>query len=115
MAIKALTGLQPEWFIPASQEGESDAAEFYLKPLTAPEVAKIQSQFDPDTGSISGIGLYEAAVSGVIDWRNVNDHGDKPLNFSRRNIDLLPYALILELGGEVLGKSLLTGEDEKNS
>ena len=115
MTIKALTGLVPEWFTPEGEKEDSEPAEFLLRALNAPQVSKIQREFDTETGAISGVGLYEAAVLGVTDWKNVVDHESKPLHYSRRNLDVLPYALVLELGGQVLANSFLTGEDEKNS
>lgn len=115
MTIKALTGLVPEWYIPEDEREASEPARFLLKALNAPQVAKLQGEFKSDTGEVSGVGLYEAAKAGVVDWENVIDHDDKPLKFSRRNFDVLPYAFVLELGGQVLANSLMTDEDEKNS
>jgi len=115
MTVKALTGLLPEWYTPVSEEDENEKAEFQLKPLTSPQIAKIQGHFDNDTGEISGTGLFEAAAMGVIAWKNVNGQDDKPLRFSRRSLEALPYALLLELGGQIIANSFLTGDDEKNS
>ena len=115
MSIKALTGLVPEWFTPEGEKEDSDPAEFLLRALKAPQVAKLQGEFNNESGNISGKGLYDAAVMGITDWKNVTNHEGKPLKFTRANIDVLPYALVLELGGQVLASSFLTGEDEKNS
>ena len=115
MTVKALTGLVPEWFTPEGEKEDTEPAEFLLRALTAPQVAKLQSEFNSETGEIGGQGLYLAAVQGVTNWKNVIDHEGKPLKYTRRNIDVLPYALILELGGQVLANSFMTGDDEKNS
>lgn len=115
MTVKALTGLVPEWYTPSDQEGASEPAEFQLKPLTSPQIAKLQKYFNNETGEIGGEGLYEAAVMGVIAWKNVSDHDDKPLRFSTRGVQQLPYALLIELGGQVLANSFITEGDEKNS
>ena len=115
MTIKALTGLVPEWFTPEGEKEDSDPAEFLLRPLRAPQVAKLQGEFHSESGEISGKGLYEAAVAGITDWKNVVNHEGKVLKFNKVNLDLLPYALILELGGHVLARSFMTDEDEKNS
>ncbi len=114
MTVKALTGLVPEWWTPDSEKEDSDPAEFLLRPLKAPQIAKLQGEFHSESGEISGKGLYEAAVAGIADWKNVVNHEGKPLKFTRSNIDVLPYVLILELGGQILSRSFLTGEDEKN-
>lgn len=114
MTIKALTGLVPEWFTPEDEKEASDPAEFLLRPLKAPQVAKLQGEFHRESGEISGKGLYEAAVAGIADWKNVVNHEGNTLKFTRTNIDVLPYALLLELGGQVLSRSFMTGEDEKN-
>lgn len=115
MTIKALTGLVPEWFTPDGEKEDSDPAEFLIRPLNAPVIAKLQSNFNSETGGISGKGLYEAAVAGVTDWKNVVNHEGKLLKYSRRNLDSLPYELLLELGGQILANSFLTEDDEKNS
>jgi len=115
MTVKALTGLVPEWFTPEGEKEDSDPAEFLLRPLKAPQVAKLQGEFHAESGNISGKGLYEAAVVGIADWKNVINHEGKVLKFTRSNIDSLPYTLILELGGQVLATSFMSGEDEKNS
>jgi hypothetical protein len=115
MSIKALTGLVPEWFTPEGEKEASDPAEFLLRPLKAPQVAKLQGYFNSESGEISGAGLYEAAVVGITDWKNVYNHEGKSLKFTRSNLDSLPYALILELGGQVLSRSFMSDEDEKNS
>lgn len=115
MTIKALTGLVPEWYTPKDEEGKSEPAEFNLKPLTSPQVAKLQSYFNLESGEISGTGLYEAALMAVIGWRNITDHEDKPLPCNQVNLKKLPYAVLIELGGESLSRSFITDEDEKNS
>ena len=114
MTVKALTGLVPEWYTPASEVDEDTPAEFHIKPLTAPQIAGIQGEFDRETGEISGNGLYEAARMGVIGWKNVTDHNDRTLKYSKRTLDQLPYAIVLELGGKVLELSFLTDEEVKN-
>ena len=114
MAIKATTGLVPHWYTPASEEDDDNPASFEITPLKSPQIAGLQSEFDRATGEISGRGLYEAAKMGVTNWKNVNDHEGKALPFSRANIDVIPYQVLVELGGEVLASSFLTGEDEKN-
>ena len=115
MSIKALTGLVPEWYTPEGQDDDPNPTAFLLTPLKAPQVAKLQKYFDGVTGEIGGEGLYEAAVMGVTDWRNVIDHEDKPLRFTRRNFEMLPYEKLLLIGGQVLANSFLTEGDEKNS
>jgi len=115
MTIKALTGLTPEWYTPEDQKEETTPARFLLRPLKSPEVAKLQESFDGETGGISGNGLFTAAQLGIQDWEGVEDHEGKPLKYTKRNVDALPYALILELGGSVIASSFMTDEDEKNS
>jgi len=114
MTISALTGLVPEWYTPSDQ-GEGDPASFELKPLTAPQIAKIQGEFDTESGEISGTGLYQAAVMGILAWRNVVNHEGETLKFSKRNIDTLPYATLIELGGQVIASSFMTEDERKNS
>jgi hypothetical protein len=114
MTIKALTGLVPEWYTPTSEEDADNPASFEIMALTSPQIAKLQGEFDRETGEISGVGLYESAVLGIKNWRNVTNHEGEVLAFSRRNIDLLPYTTIIEVGGKVLANSFVTEDDQKN-
>ncbi len=114
MSITAITGLTPEWFTPEGQEGETDPAAFEIMALTSPQIATIQQYFDGETGAINGVGLYKSAVMGIRNWRNVKDHKGEVQKFSKRNIDTLPYTLLLELGGQIIANSFLSEEDEKN-
>ena len=115
MSIKALTGLVPEWFTPEGEGEATDPATFEIMALTPPQIAKIQQHFDGETGAINGEGLYKAAVMGIRNWRGVEDHKGEALKFNKRNIDTLPYTLLLELGGQIIANSFLSEEDEKNS
>jgi len=115
MADTALKGLVPEWFTPEDQEHDDAPARYKLKPLKPPQIARLQKEFDSETGAIGAVGLYEAAKSGIVGWENVNDQEGRELRYTRVNIDELPYSRILELGGQILANSFLTGTDEKNS
>ena len=114
MTIKALTGLVPEWFTPDSETDDETPASFELRPLTSPEIAKLQNEFDRETGAVSGKGLYDAALLGVVNWRNVTNHEGEALAFNKTNLSKLPYMVLVELGGQSLANSFITGDDEKN-
>ena len=115
MTIKALTGLVPQWYTPKSEEDEGgEVSKFELTPLTSPQIAKLQRHFNRETGEVTGEGLYEAAKLGITAWDNVQDQDGNPFAFSKKNIDVLPYATLVELGGEILASSFVTGDDEKN-
>lgn len=115
MSIKALTGLLPEWYTPDGQDDDANPSSFELTPLKAAQIATLQKYFNAVTGAIGGEGLYNAAVMGITNWKNIVDHEDKPLKFNRRNMNFLPYETLIVIGGEVLANSFLTGDDEKNS
>lgn len=114
MSIKALTGLVPEWYTLDAEAEDDTPASFELRPLTSPEIATLQSEFDRDTGAVTGKGLFDAAVLGIINWRNVDNHEGETLAFSKANIAKLPYTVLIELGGKALANSFITGDDEKN-
>lgn len=114
MTIKATTGLMPAWYTPKGQEGEDAPASFELAPLKSPQIAGLQNEFNRVTGEVSGKGLYEAAKLGITGWKNFNDHEGNALEFSKANIDVIPYHVLVELGGEVLASSFLSEEDAKN-
>lgn len=114
MADTSLKGLAPEWFTPEDQENDDNPARYHLRPLKPPQIAKLQQHFNGETGAIGALGLYEAAKAGIVDWENVNDQEGDPMKFTRANIDELQYGRLLEIGGQVLANSFLTGEDRKN-
>ena len=115
MAIKALTGLVPDWYTPESQREADEPARFKLKPLDAKEMVEVQDYHDPDKGQIKPEGLYRALELSLTDWENVNDQNDRPLKCTRTNIKTLPIEIIAECGAEAINRSFLSEDDEKNS
>ena len=114
MAIRALTGLVPEWYTPESEKGEDDAARFKLKPLDSKEMVEIQS-YHTEAEGIRPEGLYRALELSLLDWENVNDDQGKPLKCNRNNIKRLPIEVVAECGGQAINISFLSEDDEKNS
>lgn len=112
MAIKALTGLVPEWFTPESERDSDDAARFKVKPLDTKEVVEIQNHRTEN--GIGPEGLYRAFELSVIDWENVNDRNDKPLKCNRTNFKAIPIEIVAEVGAHAITISFLNEDDEKN-
>lgn len=113
MAIKALTGLVPEWFTPEVEKGSDDAARFKLKPLDSKQMVEIQGH-RMNEGGISPEGLYRTFEMALIDWENVNDVQDRPLKCTRTNIKAIPIEIIAECGAQAIANSFVSEEDEKN-
>ena len=109
MSITAMTGLTPDWFTPAQQEGEQ-VARFLLKPLTGFEFAGAVA--DIKVNSERG---YRALVSkSLIGWENVLNESGEQFEFKPENFDKLPGIVLLEIGDEAYKRAVLAGEKEKN-
>jgi hypothetical protein len=115
MAIKALTGLVPEWYTPSSEKEADNPARFKLKPLDSMQVVEIQNYHDEVKGAVKAEGLYRAFELSLVDWENVFDSQDRRLKPTRNNIKAIPVEIIAECGAHAITMSYLTEDDEKNS
>ncbi len=113
MAIRAMTGLVPEWFTPEDEKEASEPARFKIKPLDQKQLIEIQNH-RRDDASISPDGLYRSFELSVVDWENVNDQNDKPLKCTRNNFKHIPIEIIAEVGAQAISVSFINEDDEKN-
>jgi hypothetical protein len=111
--------LQPYWFTPSYQAGETAPVEFELKPLDLEALYTLQASIGA-TGVPSWIGVKAAFESGVIGWRNVVADG-APLEYSRkaatailRDIGSANWMIWLgQIAGELLRNAFLTDDEKK--
>ena len=114
----SIKGVSPEWYTLDSESGETEPAQFYLKPLDGMSwTSVLMGSYNPETGEVDGSGIIKAFRLGVKNWRNIED-GDnpgQPLKFSSQAMASLHPAWIMEVGQRVMAISRLTQADEKNS
>ncbi len=118
MSIKALTGLVPEWYVPTDEKPEDenaevadDATSFYCFPLTQPQVLDIQQYYDSDEKAFNPTAYARAYTIGCRNWKNVFDHEGRSLKWSPVNMNMIPAAIMAEVGAYIISISVL-GEDE---
>lgn len=115
MAIKAHSGMTPEWYTPDSQEGMDDATRFRVVGLTGAELLELNQYMDSTTGAVQGPGLVQACRVGLKGWENVVDEEGRNVTFNRIAIARLPAEIIAEVGAKIISLSVLDDEETKNS
>ena len=117
MKITTAEGLVPQWYTPFSEKDETTPARFKVRGLTGAQME--EGYFGCITTDrelqLTPSGRRFILECGVLDWENVNDENDRPLAFSKYNIDFLPMVLRRELVLQILSDSRLEEEDTKNS
>lgn len=119
MATKALTGLVAAWFTPSDQVGEDveDPTRYYIKPLDGLQFMEVAANGDilKDGSFIpSHTGRMLLLRHGLKGWENVLEPDGKPLEFNLARIKFLNANHLIELTNEILERSSLGAEDQKN-
>lgn len=114
MAIRAFQGITSEWWIPKSEEGQEDAAEFKLRGMTGAELLEVQQYYDVENSTVSGTGLVLAAKNGLEGWKNIVDEKGNDVVFTRTGLNRLPAETIAEIGGKVINLSVMDEDEAKN-
>lgn len=117
MTIKALTGLVAEWYTPDDERDEAIQSQFKLQPLNGMQYIEIMSHGEAlESGNflVNHIGRQLLLKYGLVGWKNVEQVNGDPLPFSRNNIEMLPAAILAELGNEILTVSSLVEAERKN-
>ena len=131
MAIKAVEGLVPVWYVPASEkikeaddEGNEkeviapDATEFKLKPLNREQMDVVlegASQTEAGNLKLNSRGIGYALRYGLVDWKNFTDSQGREIKCTHPNFTKLPWGIGIELAGEIVNQSFMSEEDSKNS
>lgn len=115
MAIQALRGVVAEWYTPSSEEGEEKPTRFKLKPLTPPQMESVMELSAGSGISIPLKNYGEVLKMGVVDWENFDDpETGMPIKASFSNHHRIPSTIRIELGAEIISRSSLSGDQEKN-
>ncbi len=116
MSINALTKIAPTWYTPESEKDSDDPTRFKIRPLTPPERESVTELDDDGSFNIPPKNFGQVLRLGVVDWENFNDaETGKPIKFSYTNHWRIPWEIRLELAGQILISSQLSGDEEKNS
>jgi hypothetical protein len=117
MAIKAIDILAPSWYTPKSEAESENPTRFEIKPLDALEYAEVYGHTatrDDGTILFTREGFYAALRFGVVNWENFADSKGQPIDFAKTNFRRIPMPLIQELVSEILDRSELGVQDQKN-
>ena len=118
MAITIDTKVAATWYTPESQEGDDKPASFKLKPLIGEDHMSVFAETEADRRGdlkLTSIGLKSAIHQGVVGWKNIFDENGKPMKFNKFNLSRIPMEILSDLAAEIVNRSTLGDEDEKNS
>jgi len=117
MAIVAVDPRGRQEFIPESDKEGKNPTKFYFIPLTETEKADIGQQVaSSSTGEarIPDAFLTNMVIKHCVGWDNFNDKNGKPIKFTARNINRIPFEVIIEFGSHIFADSGFGAEEEKN-
>lgn len=118
MAITVKKKLGSSWYTPDSEKECEEPAKFKLKDLNREQLDDAMNGATMlDNGSIrlSPSGTRSALKAGIEDWEAISDEDGGNLKPTFVNHRYLPWAIGQELAAEILKRSMLGEEDEKNS
>lgn len=117
MPITAIDNLSPSWYTPECEKDEENPTRFNLRPLDGLEYMEVIAEvtkLESGDFSISSRGMQKAIRSGVVGWENFLGSNGKDIKFSPHNINKIPPLILQELASEVIERSELGAEAEKN-
>lgn len=117
MAITALNKVSPAWYTPECEREEEAPTKFKLRPLTPAERESVMDVMDAEGNlGIPPKNYGKVLRIGLLDWENFNDpETGKPMKASPVNHPRIPGDIRLELASEILIRSGLSEEEQKNS
>lgn len=110
--------LGTSWYTPESEKDSEQPAKFKLRELNREQLDDAMNGATIlENGAIrlSPAGTRAALKAGLEDWEGITDEDGQSLKCSFVNHRYLPWAIGQELAAEILTKSMLSEEDEKNS
>ena len=115
MAIRALSGLVPEWYTPAGQDDDASPTRFQIRPLNGRELGMVSDHISiaDNRMLIAAEGVDRCRAMGLQDWENLEGENG-PLRFSRNAMDLLPVGIRRELASKIVTISYLSDDNRKN-
>lgn len=117
MAIKPIENLTPTWFTPESEKDAEKPTRFLLRPLNGEELDQVMhgASFKDGGMSLTPDGIRAALRFGIKDWENFEESSGRAVKCSFPNHAKLPWSVRLMLAIEIINRSQLTEEEEKNS
>lgn len=118
--IRAISKLEPDWYVPESEKEEAVPTQFLLSPLTQIDNLRIGGlvKIKGDEITINADAIEIALTGGLVGWKNFKDGSGKDVvftQFQKSNIDKIPGEYMLELAAEIVTRSNTTEEEEKKS
>ncbi|MBT6455967.1 MAG: hypothetical protein HOK37_10570 [Gammaproteobacteria bacterium] len=112
--IKAIEGLNPQWYQPKGQQGENPTT-FRIRPLDGAEFGEIADFLTMENNQvfITNKGRSRCLDLALLDWANFNDSKGAVV-FNMDNMRLIPHPIRSELASRIINISTLTGEEEGN-
>ena len=119
MPIKTKATITPYWYTPKQEEGVVNGTRFQLKPLTGVEFQDVELHKDASgQWRAQARSVYSVLDHALVGWDNVLDDAGQRVEFDRFNkkdcIDKLPAEVVSELFADVLIKSRVSEDQEKN-
>jgi len=118
MPLKIIESLGPEWFTPAGFEEDSEPPQFKIRPLSQLRYLEVlNSAYIDKNGEpqLDNEQIVMALRYGVVGWRNVQRSNGTAMPFSLANLEKLPASLLGEIATEIISRSELSEDQEKNS
>jgi len=117
MAITVKKKLGSSWYTPDSEKESEEPAKFKLKDLNREQLDDVMNGATIlESGNIrlSPMGTRAALKAGLEDWEGINDEDGGKVKCTFVNHRYLPWGLGQDLAAEILTRSMLSEEDEKN-
>jgi hypothetical protein len=119
MSTQASTGFVADWYTPTDQRGEDveKVTRYKVKPLHGLQMMEVAANGETNRNGEfmpSHKGRLLLLQNGVKDWENVTDDAGNVFAFNLPRLKFLPTAHLVELTNEILQRSVLGAEAEKN-
>ena len=115
MSIIAVDPRTRQEFIPDSEKKKrKDKTKFFYLPMTEAEKANMAMLLPGGEGTLPEGFLVDLVIDHLTGWENFNFNNGAAVEFSRENIDLVPWMTLLEIGSHILGASKFGTAERKN-
>lgn len=114
--MKAINNLVEAWYTPTSEKDAEVPTRFRIKPLNGEQYMTVMMETRTNESgdlSLSASGMRQAINYGLVGWENFTD-GAKDVPFSKASISLIPAPELIALASEIINRSSISEEQEKN-
>lgn len=117
MKIQAFESFAPAWFTPDDQDVD-DGAEvaFFVRPLDGEQYAEVAQHMRLEGHQMRFTAAAEklALRYGLVDWRNLRTPGGDLVEYALAEHKRLPFVVRKMIFAEIMKRSELSEDDEKN-